>query len=654
VTRADPPRWHAHLASSGLTPADAKALRLKWLTPAAATTLLQTTFPLETGGIHFPYFALDGSIDPAVCRVRLLPDPANGVDPNTPTFRYLQPPGTPPRVYFPRTVDWATLAKDTTARIVITEGEKKAAAACKAGIPCLGLGGVWSFQQKDLGVPLLADLAAIEWAGRQVVLAYDSDWSEKKEVRQAAAVLARRLAERGAEVRSALLSSAPGGGKVGVDDLLVARGAKALHAVLDSAPAITPEHAETADYRARFTLVKTLSAAWDRETGTLYARRRMEDSFPDEMLQTVGPTGRPTQTTKAQYWWQDPTKTSASSLVLEPGEPEITAKGDLNQFRGWGTTPERGSTEVWQKLLHSLFQGRKDLIRWFEQWCAYPLQHPGAKLHTSVFVYGGQGVGKTAAGLVLLDIYGASGRLIQDREIFSSFNGWIGETLFCLGDDLAFEERKKSRSVIKMLTDSETIEINEKYLPSYRAQNRCQFFFNANRPDALPLDPTGLNRRFMVIEAPTARPFPTTWYTKTFHEWRHQGNGSAHVHDRLLRMDLKGFHAYADAPHSDAKALVVATGQSGVEAWVGELTNHTEMALATVRELYDLYRSKTQDTRTGIGAFTASLRAVAEPLGTQRVAKDHLSLWAIRAPEHWKKTKPKTRAERYLMERGRT
>jgi len=643
--------WLEHLAASGLDAKDAKKLGLRWLTPKAARNKLRMEFPLPHGGVYFPYFSLAGKLDTTTCRVRLLADPSNGYTEDDKLPKYLQPPGTPPRIYLPPYMKWDEIAKDPEQAIIITEGEKKAAAVCKVGLPCIGLGGVWSFQQKDASVPLLADLLAFNWIGRKVTLAYDSDWTENKDIRKAAGVFARRLSERGAEVRAALLGGAPGGGKVGVDDLLVARGVKALHAVLDAAFSLTPELEATAEYRARFVLIKTMGCAWDREDGSIYARKRFEDGFPDDTVQTMSPTGAPRNITKAQHWWQDPNKVSAKKLVLEPDQPVITARGDLNRFRGWGIDASRGSTEVWQKLLKLLFQQRTDLMSWFEQWCAYPIQHPGTKLHTAVFIYGGQGIGKTAVGRIMLDIYGKSGRMLQDREVFGGFNGWLGDTLFALGDDLAFDERRKSRSVIKMLVDSETVEVNEKYVPSYPVDNRCNFYFTANSPGALPLDPSGINRRFLVVEAPSERKAPREWYTKTLHNWRANG-GSGHVHDRLSKLSLKGFYPYADAPESEAKHIVVETGRSGVEAWCSEIPLHTTLVLGTARELYDLYRAKTNDYRTGIGMFTASLRAVAELLPPQKIGENTLKLWAVRDIPKWRKAKPKAIMEQYNTDRG--
>lgn len=642
-----------HLRASGLEARDAERLGLEWLTAARAARVLHLEGKLPCGGILFPYHDAEGRERAHTLRVRLLPDPREGWEGAADLPRYLQPPGSAPAAYLPRLADW-TRIRENGRTVLVTEGEKKAAAACKAGLPCVGLGGVWSFGIADLGVDLLPELDAIGWKDRRAVVAFDSDWRDNKDVRKAALVLARRLAERGADVRMLTLDHGRNALRVGLDDFLVAHGAAALRKAVEAAPSLDPSQEKLADYRRRFVLVRTLSCAWDRETEALYTRSRLKDSFPEDRIVTLGPTGRPNHRTKAEAWWDDPRKVAVDARVLRPGEPEVTADGHLNLFKGWGAPPREGDTRVWEELLSIVFQGDAKAIAWFERWLAYPLQHPGAKLHQAVFVYGGQGVGKSSIGRVMLDIYGPSGRSVQDRELFAGFNGWIAQTLFAMGDDLCFEEKRKSRSVIKMLVDSETLEVNEKYIPSYSVENRCNFYLTANSPGALPLDPSGLNRRFLVVEGPQERTREKRWYTQVFDRWRKEG-GAAFVHHRLRRMNLGGFHPQQDAPGTEAKSLVVETSRSGVEAWVAtDLLDACPYQLAAARELHALYKAVTGDARTGIGAFTAALRSTATPLGLHRLGQSEVSLFALRERERWKAASRVARVRQYKQERGAT
>ena len=106
--------------------------------------------------------------------------------------------------YFPPLVDWQGLASDPTQPLLITEGEKKALAACQAGLSCLALAGVWNWRAKlDTGERLvLPGLDQIMRKGRTVELVPDSDvWRPDKERALAGFyALGRELQARGAHV----------------------------------------------------------------------------------------------------------------------------------------------------------------------------------------------------------------------------------------------------------------------------------------------------------------------------------------------------------------------------------------------------------------------------------------------------------------------
>jgi hypothetical protein len=120
--------------------------------------------------------------------------------------KYEQPLKEPIRAYFPLLVIQAI--HEPKAHLGIVEGEKKALAACQAGLPCIGICGVWNWQagrsqeQKETDSPrqLIDDLAAIDWRRREVWIGFDTDPRRNPSVNQAAAELARVLEEHGAHV----------------------------------------------------------------------------------------------------------------------------------------------------------------------------------------------------------------------------------------------------------------------------------------------------------------------------------------------------------------------------------------------------------------------------------------------------------------------
>lgn len=163
-------------------------------------------------------------------------------------IKYESPKGQASLPFFPP----ATLAvlSDPSRPIIITEGEKKAAKADQDGFPCIGLVGVYGWQKKrsrdENGKAngqreLVAPLATLPWKGRVVYLCYDSDLAENRNVLWAEWHLAKTLEDSGAVVKVVRLPGEPGGNgkpaKVGLDDFLVAHGAKAFAELLDAAAA---------------------------------------------------------------------------------------------------------------------------------------------------------------------------------------------------------------------------------------------------------------------------------------------------------------------------------------------------------------------------------------------------------------------------------
>ena len=77
--------------------------------------------------------------------------------------------------------------KRTDRPIVISEGPVKALVLCQAGIPAIGLNGVWMGLAKngDGMFCLRSELIALKWLGRRAYLGFDADQNSKPEVLQA-------------------------------------------------------------------------------------------------------------------------------------------------------------------------------------------------------------------------------------------------------------------------------------------------------------------------------------------------------------------------------------------------------------------------------------------------------------------------------------
>ena len=219
------------LAPRLLSKSDLKNLRDSGLKDS---TIRANRLRTEDGALLFQYRRLDGTWDEFGRRRPHKPRR----DKEGRVVKYEQPPGVPPRAYFPS----GSLKKlrDGKSPIYITEGEKKAMALSQLGIAAVGLGGVWCWKWNG-SEELIEDLKAIEWNGRAVYVCFDYDPKPKtrRHVQLAAQRLAQALRATGVkEVYAVEMPPGPHGAKMGVDDFLVAHGEEAFHERVEAAQPI--------------------------------------------------------------------------------------------------------------------------------------------------------------------------------------------------------------------------------------------------------------------------------------------------------------------------------------------------------------------------------------------------------------------------------
>lgn len=179
----------------------------------------------------FPYYDASGT----VVLQRIKPaNPSKDARSGKPK-KYLQPSGGAVRAYIPPQVH-AQLADAACKDVVITEGEKKTLAVVQAGYACIGLSGVDCWHTKRT-VSLIPDLVRIDWKGRQVFIAFDSDAATNDNVTRNERELAAALGRHGAVVKIVRIPPAENGDKQGADDFLVALGAQAFTKLLTRATA---------------------------------------------------------------------------------------------------------------------------------------------------------------------------------------------------------------------------------------------------------------------------------------------------------------------------------------------------------------------------------------------------------------------------------
>jgi len=650
----------AKLIGSDLDGVVAKASHMYAVTAEAA---LAKGVP-GAGGFIIPYFDLDG--DPTgMFRIRYLEDTRKGFEKLTgkKALRYMQPANSPLEVYLSPLVNWRDAAA-ASYPLLITEGELKAACACKNGMPTIGLGGVWSFQSGRANTTLLPVFDEFQFHGRTVYIMYDSDAVTNPNVVAAELRLAKRLSERGAVVKICRLPPVDDIYKVGLDDYIVLKGMESLQEdVLGNAFEYDASRV-LHELNERVLYVKDPGFIWDHNLGMritpgAFKEHAYSNIFYDEQRATK--TGVTTvRLPAAPAWLTWPHRAEVAGLTFAPGEGNITEGGHLNTWKGWGIRGAvQGDVSPWVALLDHLFGAEREARLYFERWCAAPLQKPGLKMAVAAAIWGTtHGSGKTLVGHTLMRMYGRHAAELKDTDLDDDRNEWADSKQFVLADDItARGDRKFMRRLMTMITQK-FIRLNPKFVPSYSIPDTINYYFTSNDPDALYMDDG--DRRFFIWEVMAGKFAPYREYVK----WRDSEEGISALWYYLLHLPLGDFDAQAPALDTAGKRSMVYMGKSDLGSWVRELKDNAPQMFKKAGMKGDLFSAKelhalfdpTGDKRTTTNALARELKRAgfnAPSTGSSLHMPDGSTVlaYAILNPVYWRTAKWKECCEHYIASR---
>jgi len=644
------------LKHSGLDAKDAQRLKLQALTAVQCAAL--DSLPVYRAGFRIPYFDLQGK-PTTFFRFRYLEgaEVQSGfnalVSITAKQLRYAQPAKSLNEVYLPPLAPWPVIARDTAIPIFITEGEIKAACACKEGLACMGLGGVWCFKSKAQTLPLLPAFNWIDWKDRIVYIVYDSDAMTNPNVVQAENALARELFKTlGAVPYIVRLPSLASEAKTGLDDYIVDRGVEAFQSDI-----VVHNAVEFAAAQELLTLNEEVLYVEDPglivrldTLQRLSCRAFTDHAYSDRVYyeHKIGKDDEVKVTEKSapREWlkWKHRSKVVRATYL--PGADRVVA-GSFNCWPGWGVQPAVTSSpstiRPWLELLDYLFSGIDHAARtWFEQWLAYPLQHPGFKLYSAAVMWGLlQGTGKTLVGTTMFKIYGSNATEIGDRDLYSTHNEWAEHKQFVMADEITGGDKRNTADRMKSMITQKAIRLNPKYVPSYTVPDCINYYFTSNHPDAFFLEDA--DRRFFVHEVRSTEPKTEEFY-KGYIQWLDTG-GASYLFHHLLNLDLTGFNPSAHAPTTQSKKDMIDAGKSDLGQWcqrlklepdrvlrLGDLKlKHTLFTSEELRALYDP-DGKTKVTTNGMARELrrSGLVQANQGASVRTEISGHQRLWVLR------------------------
>lgn len=572
-------KFSIKIKSSGLGSGEAKKLKFELLSAEQSKRLNLPAY----AGFKIPYFSPDGK-PTKFFRVRYLEETRRGLAKHTTAkdMRYVQPPSTLNEVYLPPFINWSAYLKGDKP-LVITEGELKAACATLAGLPTIGLGGVWCFKSNKNGLPILPVFEGANLKDRTVYIVFDSDAVRNNQVVAAENELCRQLLRLGAVPMVVRLPDIDGRTKTGLDDYIVARSAEELLKHIRNTATPYKVGAELHKLNEEVVYVVDPGLIYRYDLGCrLSVRNFVEHAFATRIVraETTNSKGelKIEEKSAPKEWIKWPFRAEVRRIVYRPGAPQITG-GSLNMWKGWGVKePKAGDVSLWHELLEHIFEGKPETRRWFERWAAYQFQHPGVKLYTAVVVWGVMtGTGKTLVAHTIMRLMGRDNAVqIKTEDLERGSNDYAENKQFVLGEEIKSSENRKSfADRLKALITQDRIRVNIKYVPVYEAEDVLNYYFTSNHPDAFVVEDN--DRRFFIHEAPAA-PKPREFYRR-YDKWYKSEEGAAALFDYFLNLDLGDFDPHDRAPMTDSKLEMIANSKSELGRWVAILKEDPDTAL---------------------------------------------------------------------------
>ena len=279
-------------------------------------------------------------------------------------------------------------------------------------------------------------------------------------------------------------------------------------------------------------------------------------------------------------------------LVFEP-DPNKVPEGSISMFQGWPLVPNRDRPEDKCRLiLNHLYKICGDdpvLSKWVLSWLAYPLQHPGAKMHTALLVFGErEGTGKSIFFNAVAKIYGRYSASIDQSAVQSEFNDWASQKLFIICEEVVTnQDRRNLKGALKNYITKETNRINSKGMKERYEENKANYVFLSN--EQVPVLLEDKDRRYQAIR------FETYSDQKYFNALANEieNGGVEAFYGFLLNYKIENFgpstRPIETAAYQDLKRMSVDSSTRFLIDWLEGNTSFPVTA-AVLEDLYDAYQ----------------------------------------------------------------
>lgn len=470
--------------------------------------------------------------------------------------RYSQPKESGIHPYFPITenIDWEEVKNDIDTPIMITEGEKKALAGCLAGIPTIGLGGVYNFASDGHLLPLLESMG---FEGRTVYICYDSDAKDNGKIQLAEGRLATELSiKQGANVFMVRLPQ-KATEKVGLDDYLIAEGDDALFELLDKAPQMRPIDKEVLRLNESVCWVETEGLVLDMEADIWLKKGDFikGSKYSTRIIQTMTAQDKMINISVPDSWLTHPHARRYTDTIFKPGTEDKAIplpKGGVAYNRFRGLSGIEGDVApfftLYEYIMSNTDEFDFDLV-W--KTICYKVQNWEENIGIGLIMTGDPGGGKTLFCDILRGIAAPYDKVLATNELGDNYNEWIETSLIVVMNEAESADLQRTMNTLRTFITDTRQSLHEKYRTRRQVDSHAFYIFNGNERKAAAFEDK--ERRFIVLATPRTHPKGDEFYGPIF-DW-YRNNGSKKLLNYFENYDLKGWTPPRHAPITREKRM---------------------------------------------------------------------------------------------------
>ena len=558
-----------------------KSLNIEPVTSAQATNLLKFT---ASYGYLFRYDT-NGTV-----RLKVLDK--HFTNKSGKQIKYLSPKEHVPSVYFPPNtgINWKAHMKKKNAVTYITEGEKKAIAACLLGFPTIALSGVWSFRSNKKNIDLIPELHE-GWLikSQTMCIVFDSDVVTNDKVEAAREELTSRLMDVGFIVNARNLPIERG---KGLDDFFVSFKTKssAIKAfneleLISGEELHTPLTKKISSLNNEYAYIKSEGKYIRLQTGHLIPPAALE-----EELKPYKHWNEDTGKYESMYrvWTHHGMRREFDTIITAPGQPlhcydtVSLSYNCLNKWRQFDAIPIKSDVKPFLKHVELMCNGDTELTNFVLKWLGYPVKYPGTKLKSAVLIIStAQQVGKTFIGRIMCDLYGMhNSRMMEHSGLNTGWGDYISGISFICANELIANKRQDADTMKSYITEP-FIMLNMKGKAVIYQTNISNFFLTSNNPNPSYVDPS--DRRYTVIEY-RGKAQPAKYYQQ-LDEWRTNGGLNALYHYFKHELDYGDFNENTPAMSTSEKLTMIETSMRPQDLWLTDALTNPKHELVMPQEM---------------------------------------------------------------------